>query len=79
MESPPYAQETTSGYKLSVLTPGFVDSLIHAHCLNESGGMATCEKAAAKLPNVVNPPRIQRTTTVLAADHPRLRSGACFR
>ena len=38
--------------------PGFVDRLIHAHYLTEAGGMATFEKAAAKLPKVVIPPRV---------------------
>jgi hypothetical protein len=38
--------------------PGFVERLIHAHYLNEADGMATFEKAAAKLPKVVIPKRI---------------------
>lgn len=38
--------------------PGFVDRLIHAHYLNEADGMATFEKAPAKLPKVVIPKRI---------------------
>ncbi|MCC5838989.1 MAG: PIN domain-containing protein [Opitutales bacterium] len=35
--------------------PGFVDRLIHAHYLRETGGMLTFEKAAAKLPGAILP------------------------